>query len=81
MDLSKLLVLQIRNPSVVMGKHFSGASSQDHQQIIMITAVIMVTVLSMVLTAYHAAIAEGVLLLSALKKIMSHKGLGQIIMM
>ena len=80
MDLSKQPVLQIRNPSVVMEKHFSGASSQDHQQIIMITAVIMVTVLSMVLTACHAAIAEGVLLLSALKKIMSHKGLGQIIM-
>ena len=53
--------LQIRNPSVVMEKHFSGASSQDHQQIIMITAVIMVTVLSMVLTACHAAIAEDVL--------------------
>jgi len=33
----------------------------------------------MVLTGCHAAIAEGVLLLSALKKIMSHKGLGQII--
>ena len=60
MDLSKQPVLQIRNPSMVMEQHFSGVSSRDHQQIIMTTAVIMVTVLLMVQTACHAVIVEGV---------------------